>query len=188
MSRSVAAERFARALLEAAADGNALAEVTADMEILAQCLRDGQAVFTALTSPALSRAERMRICREVFEGRVHPITFRFLGVLFKRGRQNLLGDIPAAFRELADGRNRVSRGKVTSAWPLGDVERRMLVERIERRIGRRCELEFAVDKSLGAGLRIMIDHERIDCSAAGGLARLRQSLAYEQVIPAAIAG
>jgi F-type H+-transporting ATPase subunit delta len=176
MSNALTASRYARALLESASDSNVLPQVTADMKLLETCMQNNKSVFATFCSPAIQKNERTYMAIQAFENSFHELSMRFLQVLLLRGRHGLLAYIPHAFMELADKHNQCMRGQVVSAKPLNDEERQELKSRLEKRTGRRCELEYSIDAGLRSGFRLRIADNLIDCSSAGALSRLRSLL------------
>ncbi|MGH7364222.1 MAG: ATP synthase F1 subunit delta, partial [Candidatus Methylomirabilales bacterium] len=130
------AKRYAKALLEAAAEAGALEQVAADLETLGpHVARKEVAGFFA--NPAVPRARKEAALTAVAERAAASwISVNLLRLLLARGRVGLLPDIARLFRDLADERTGRVRAEVTAAVPLPAASAEALAARLSAATGR----------------------------------------------------
>lgn len=86
--------------------------------------------------------------------------------------KNAFAEFDADYREL----NQILVAQVKSARALKEEDKVKIKEMLEKRSNQRVECTYEVDESLIAGLRIKLDDQILDNSAANQLARLRDEV------------
>jgi len=170
-----AARRYARALFEAARDGQALAGVTADMKMLAEVLADPQAA-AALSDPRVDDARKLLMLQKALGDSLSELTAGLLGVLARRKRLTVLAGIPAAFEVLVDEHEGRLRGTLECAREIDAQSWAALEKALSSATGRKVSLEAHIDEQLLGGVRVTLAGTRYDGSARGRLETLRQRL------------
>jgi F-type H+-transporting ATPase subunit delta len=173
--RSTSATRYAEAVFQVAREGQSFDLWLRELGDVELVLTDRLAA-RALTSPAIPRDRQMRILAAAMPSLADPVR-RFLDLLARRGRLQLIPQIAETLRELVDQDRGLARVKVTTAVPLGSNERDLLATRLAARTGKRVELEEAVDPGLIGGVLAQVGDEIIDGTMRARLERLRRALA-----------
>jgi F-type H+-transporting ATPase subunit delta len=62
---------------------------------------------------------------------------------------------------------------------LSESQRKAIIEKLGRRLGKTLEPEFAIDSTLIGGVRVAYENMVLDGSIRGGLARLESILHYD---------
>jgi F-type H+-transporting ATPase subunit delta len=168
------ADRYAGALALAAQRNGVFDEVVLDMVLMEKVLIEGEEAFARLSAPEFSPQQRMTIVEKSFYGRIHPLTLAFVKTVFRRQRQHILSAIPPAFAAEADRLRGIVRAHLSSVSEIDSQQRHLIIDKLERRTGKRVELTSDINPLLLAGFRVMVAGKLIDCSAAGALARLRE--------------
>ncbi|MBC8330324.1 MAG: ATP synthase F1 subunit delta [Planctomycetes bacterium] len=171
-----AARRYAKALFLAAAEGDALAPVSADVDALWAPFADPRA-GAWLADPRVADADKRRVFEEIGAG-CHALTRGLLQVLVRRRRHAVLAELPAAFRDLVDAHQGRLRGVVESARALGDQERSRIEGAFAAQTGKEVVLEIRENLELLGGIRVTLGGTRYDGSARGRLDKLRTRLAH----------
>jgi F-type H+-transporting ATPase subunit delta len=171
------ARRYADALVNAA-ESEGLVEPALEeiAEIRNQVLVPHPRFATLLTSAQVSTAEKDRILVTVFDHRVSSLVLRFLRVLNRHGRLDLLGIVLVEARALWDRRNRRVPVQVRSAVPLDENQLQSVRDQLARLTGATPILQVATDPSLIGGLVIQVGDHLYDASVKHRLAQLRQRL------------
>ena len=169
------ARRYARALFEAARDGQALEGVTADMNLLAAVLEDGQAA-AGLADPRVDDARKLAMLEKAVGEFLHPLTRNLLGVLARRKRLAVLVALPAVFGALLDEHEGRLRGTLECAREIDAPSWAALEKALSAVTGRKVSLEAHIDQELLGGVRVTLAGTRYDGSARGRLETLRQRL------------
>lgn len=170
-----AARRYAKAVFEAALAADALQGVSADMDLLGAVLRDEQAA-AALADPRIDDARKLKLLQSAFGGGLQPLTASLLGVLARRKRLAVLGEVPAAFADLLDAHDGRLRGTLECAREIDAESWAALEKALSQATGKRVSLEARIDETLLGGVRVTLAGTRYDGSARGRLETLRQRL------------
>ena len=91
---------YARALFDISIEKNIMHQITIDFQNLRIFLKENSELTDCLNSPIVSQAAKCDILGEVLDSQIHLETFRFLVVLIKRNRINLLEIIIISYLEL----------------------------------------------------------------------------------------
>lgn len=171
------ARSYAQALLGAAESEGRVDPVLDDLDELIADVWNAHPDFAQLLeSPITPVAERDRILVEILEGRAEPLLVRFLRVLNRHGRLNLLTAIARRARitwERRQGRRRVT---VRSAIPLDEDQRSALHARLARMIAAEPVVQYEVHPSLIGGLVVQIGDDVYDGSILRRLLGVRRTL------------
>lgn len=175
MAQSTLARPYARAAFSAARESGALGEWSAQLRFSAEVARHPE-VLALLDHPRLSAAAKVRLFMPEGLPQLGSPYGNFLALLAERGRLRLLPEIHRQFELLrAEAEGRV-QGRIKSAHPMAEEEVKSVAAALGSRMGRRVELEPAVDPTLIGGFIVELGDRVIDASVRGGLERLRRSL------------
>jgi F-type H+-transporting ATPase subunit delta len=172
---STSARRYAEAVFDLASrDGNH-DRWARDLETVAGIVAD-ERVSDVLDNPSIPHPERQQIVERILAPRVDRGVFNLVRLLVERGRTELLPQIAAEYRRLANRQAGIVEAVVTSAAPLTTDETEALRRRIEQMAGSRIDLQTQVDESLLGGLTVKLGGRLLDASVRGRLERLRDEL------------
>ncbi len=175
------ANRYAAALYDVLERTGQSASVDVALEHLrsfADVLSRSGELRNVLASPSVSTSDKRAIIASICEriGTASPVR-NLLYLLSDRRRSSLAGEVAEALGEQLDKRRGVARVYVTSAAPLGEQERRLLLEKFERLTGKQTEAEYAVDENLLGGAVVRVSGQVFDGSIAAQLRALGRSMA-----------
>jgi len=171
------AQRYADALFGIAeAQGN-LDKVDQDLAAIAQILADHPDMAHLWDSAVVSTEDKKAIVKQLFEGKIEPITFNTLLLMFDKQRGGSVAALPRFFRERFDAYRKRVKVNVRTVMALGSDEteelRRVLAKATEREI----EMETTLDPDLIGGLVVTVGDKVIDNSLRGRLEALARTLA-----------
>ena len=130
------ARPYAEALLNAAETEGDVDAVLDDMdEIVRGVLHAFPRFAEMLSAPSLAATEKDRILVETFQGGASEIVVRFLRVLNRHGRLNLIAPVALEARAIWDRRQNRKAVEVRSAVPLDDDQKRGVADRLAGWIG-----------------------------------------------------
>jgi F-type H+-transporting ATPase subunit delta len=175
------ARRYARALIEVAKERAGLDAVQAQLDALAQVVRESSELGDLLKNPEYSRAERWAALQAVMNalGAVETPLQNFIRLLVDRDRIAYLGDIARVFRDMADSLAGRVRGRVTAATPLPEDSMTAIKKGLERLTDRQVILEASVEPELLGGVMARVGSTVYDGSLRSRLEELRQELKRE---------
>jgi F-type H+-transporting ATPase subunit delta len=172
---STVARPYAEAAFRLADDAGALAKWSEMLAALALVAADAR-VRAAIADPKLSDAQAAGVLIGILSGRLTGEADNFLRVLAHNGRLELLPEIHTQFEALKNEREGVLEAEVQSAFELSDAQVKDLVQRLEKKTGRKVKAKIEVDKNLIAGVRVVLGDKVIDGSARAQLGALETAL------------
>lgn len=172
---STVARPYAEAAFRLADEANALGRWSEMLAALALVAQDNR-VRTAIGDPKLSDAQVAGLFISILAGRLNTEAENLVRVLAANGRLELLPEIRAQFEALKNEREGVIEVQVQSAFELSDAQVRDLVQRLEKKTGRKVKATIEIDKDLIAGVRVVLGDKVIDGSARAQLAALETAL------------
>lgn len=181
MSTYRIAARYAKSLIDLAIQQDKLDTVLRDMEAFAEVsrLRD---MALLLKSPVIKPEKKRTILKAIFSGKVDPLTYAFLEILLRKGREAQLPEIATEFLQQYRDIKGITIVQVSSAEPLPDAVleaiRRKLVE--SRLTHHQIQFEAKVDPLLIGGFVIAFDDKLYDASIRHQLDNLRKQFAGKE--------
>jgi F-type H+-transporting ATPase subunit delta len=169
------ARPYAEAAFRLAEAGNALAKWSEMLAGLAAVAQD-ERVRTAVADPRLTDAQVAGIFIGILEGRLTGEAQNFVRVLAENKRLELLPLIREQFEALKNEREGVVEAEVQSAFALTDAQVADLVQRLEKKTGRKVRAQVHLNKDLIGGVKIVLGDKVIDGSARAQLAALETAL------------
>lgn len=169
------ADRYAKALFEAAMAAKQGKKVGEELAAFSQRLRENPAFSRALNHPLLSGDQKKELARKELKS-ISPLFGRFLETVLSRKRAALLPAIAGLYEELMDEAQGLQAAQVTSAAPLSKSQQEALQDRLSRAWGAPVKLTARVDKSILGGLVLRQKDSVWDRSLRGQLERLSASL------------
>src|SRR5216683_7754953 len=172
------ARRYARALIGLASEGSGLETIQAQLEAIAQVVRQNAELKDLVVNPAYTRAERWAVLQSILQlqGASAQTLQNFLHLLVERDRIAHLDDIALLFRDMADARAGRLRGRVTSAAPLPEELVRTIKKGLERLTDRQVMLEASVEPSLLGGVKAQVGSTVYDGTLKSHLEALLKEL------------
>jgi F-type H+-transporting ATPase subunit delta len=170
---STVARPYAEAAFRLADGASALAKWSDMLGALAAVSRD-ERVRAAVGDPNLSDAKVAGLFISILsltgEGE------NFVRVLAENGRLGLLPEIRAQFEALRNEREGVVEADVYSAFELTKTQLADLLQRLEKKTGRKVKAKVQLDKELIGGVKVIIGDKVLDGSARAQLGALETAL------------
>ncbi|MFH0983733.1 MAG: ATP synthase F1 subunit delta [Planctomycetota bacterium] len=129
-----------------------------------------------MESPVLDADTRDGVLERTCRGKMNDLLLDTLLVLNRRGRAELVPLFHERFRRALERKRNEVEVLVTTAHPLTAELRERLIPVLARHTGRTPRLVETVDPAVIAGVRVQIEDELLDNTAASHLRRLRGAL------------
>lgn len=171
------AKRYARALLNAVAKGEAVEKTAAELKMVLQICAENGNLQACLDSPIIFIPVKQKIIKDLFAGKTENLTVDFLSLLLEKRRFNLLSAISTALDELIDEMRARTRVNIVSALPVNEQEQDYLHERLEKWLKQSVQLSVEISPSLLCGIQIRVGDRFYDGSGLGRLAQMKVALA-----------
>jgi len=169
------ARPYAEAAFRLADEAGALAKWAQMLVALAEVAKDAK-VRAAVADPNLTDAQRAGLFIAILGGNLTGEAENFLRVLAQNDRLELLPEIRQQFEVLKNEREGVVEAEVQSAFELSDAQLKDLVQRLEKKTGRKVRAHVSVDRELIGGVKIVLGDKVIDGSARAQLGALETAL------------
>jgi F-type H+-transporting ATPase subunit delta len=171
---NIRALRFAEAAFAVAREAQQL-DAWLDSLEQAASIYDNHAAALFLTSPVVPAGKKRAVLAELLPT-VSPDVGRFLAILARRDRLELVPEIARVFRRLLNEHRGIAVAQVTTAVPIDERQKSVIASRLGRRVGKTVTVETRIDPSILGGVIAQIGDNVIDGSVRGRLERLRRAL------------
>lgn len=176
MSHETLARPYARAAFDLAGETKALGEWSGKLDFAGAVAASPQ-VRTLIGNPKLAPDALVGLFLPQGE-KTDSAFARFVATLAENGRLALLPEIAHGFAALKRETEGVLKVRVRAAIPVDGAQADALSAALQRRFGRRVELDSVVDESVIGGAVIDAGDIVIDGSVRGRLDRLAQTLTH----------
>ena len=172
---STVARPYAEAIFRLADAGNALAPWSEMLAALADVSADAR-IRAAIGDPKLSDARIAGLFISILAGKLTGDAENLVRVLAENRRLELLAEIRSQYEALKNEREGVVEAKVFSAFELTEAQVADLVQRLEKKTGRKIKTHVELDKALIGGVKVVLGDKVIDGSARAQLDALETAL------------
>jgi F-type H+-transporting ATPase subunit delta len=169
------ARPYAEAAFRLADGAGALAKWSDMLGALAQVAED-QRVRAAIADPKVTDAKVAGLFISILSGKLDGQAENFVRVLAENDRLGLLPEIRVQFEALKNEREGVVEAEVLSAFELTEAQIADLVQRLERKTGRKVRAKVSLDRELIGGIKVVLGDKVIDGSARAQLGALETAL------------
>ena len=167
------ARRYAKALLEVMAKENLIGPVRTDMYNIKDLTKEKNAC-DYLSDKMVTRRDKI----EAFLS-CNPLTRSFLNMVMDYKQEKELYEISKEYIDMLNEQIGEADVEVSSSVALLPREKTMLKEKLERRLGKKANLFFRIDKKLIGGLSVHYGDKVIDGSINGMLADMLRKMSEE---------
>lgn len=171
------ARRYARAILEIGLANGNLDKIGADLRSLAKAMHDSAELVTALTNPALRRADRRRVLDGLLQRiGAEPQTHNLIYLLLDGERLSSVEAIAREVNAMIEARSGKMSAEVTSARPLDAAQLSQITVALEKLSGKQVAVTKREDPSLLGGVIAKLGDTIYDGSLRTQLRTLRDEL------------
>lgn len=175
------ASRYAQAIFNTAKAGGALKVVEEDLNGIAATLQADPRLRRYLLDPTVGKTEKQELLARACAA-AHPITLSALRLLLEKGREAEFEGVRLKYVELRQRHEQVANLVITSAEPMDEDQRRALILKLTKSIGRTIEAEFRVDPKLLGGVTVAFDNTVLDGSLKGALGKIKERIFRDALI------
>jgi len=176
MKGSKVASRYAQALLDLAIERQSLEKVNADMVELAEICTESKDLINMLKSPVIDGNTKWKVLDKIFAGKLDELSIKFVQLITKKSRENLLPEIAQSFTQLYKIHSRITDVYITSAAPLEKAVKEQIVQKIKVKLGGEVVVTENIDEQLIGGFVVKFNDKQLDASIANQLSNLKNLL------------
>lgn len=164
--------------------GDALFEIGLELNRLDQFKKECGVVCSTMTPelmrifnhPKLRKQEKKELLEKIYGKEVDHMLLNYMKYMIDKNRFSKFKETVEEFEALYNDHNHITVAYVASAVELNDDEKKRVSAMLEQKMNQKVECKWSVNKELLAGLRIKINDQILDNSAANRLARLREEV------------
>lgn len=177
MRTQVAAKRYASALYEEARVANNLSSVIEKLNNVAALVTNSEQFSVVVNSPVISKEDKVAVLTKLVETNVvDDFTGKFLVMLARKNRLDLLEQIINHLKELIMRDNNEATAEITSAVKLTDAELAEISSVLSSLTGKKISVNASVDDKILGGFVAKIGSTLYDASILGQLNKIRDRL------------
>lgn len=168
--------RYARALLKANNQEQQSEQVYADMQTLAAEYVNVPELSVTIANPMLSREQKEALLITATGSTKCELTCRFIRLVLKEGRANIMQFIANSFVSLYREQNNLIHAKLSTAVALTPETESKLRKLVESKTNGKVEFKTSVDDELIGGFVLEYDTYRLDASVKRQLSTILSNL------------
>lgn len=171
------ARRYARALLAIGEEEGRSREILVEIERFAALASEYPLLRETMEAAHINRRDKHAALDSVLgPSGFLPATRNFLSLLVDKGRMGILSPILTEFRRMIEQNEGIERVEVVVPLALTEPQRKMLIEVLEGRTGRKVILEETVDPGVIGGMVVKVGSTVYDGSARTQIEHIRETL------------
>jgi len=171
-----AASRYAKSLIELSQEKGQLDAVYADMELISNTIEESHELKLLLKSPIVKGDKKFNVLNKVFTGQTGEITSKFVTILTKKKREELLQLIANDFIAQYKTMKGLVVANVTTAVALNDETKANVLALIKKHVEGEVELVETINPDLIGGFVVRIGDKMIDASILKKINDLKKEL------------
>lgn len=177
MSVTRIATRYAKSLIELAAERNELEGVKGDVQGFTNAL-ESRDLVNFLKSPIIRSEKKLSVFKAIFEGKLNKTTQAFFDIIIRKNREMYLPEIAHSFMDQYREMNGISTAKIITASPLTEsaleeIKKKLLSSDLTMD---KLEVTTEVDPNIIGGFIIEVGDRKYDASVAYSLDQLKREL------------
>lgn len=176
------ATRYAKSLLDLAVEQDQLPAVYADMKMLKDLMRSNPDFVALLRSPVISTDKKDKIIDAVLSNHVSKLTMLFSKLLTAKTRESNLPEIVTAFINQYNVLKQIQTVKLTTATPVSDEVKNIILGKLKESTKGSVELETAVKEELIGGFKLEIGDTLVDATILHDLNDVRRQFLNNEYI------
>ncbi len=177
MSATRIASRYAKSLIELAAEQDKLEVIKGDVESFSQAAKQRD-FYLLIKSPIVKPSKKLAIFKELFSGKYDKLTLSFLNILIQKGREGNLPEIAEEFLSQYKKIKSISTVKVITATKLSKSALKKIRKKMEEAVvtESNIELETEINPDLIGGFILEVGDQIYDASVQHKLNELHKEL------------
>ena len=183
MKDSRAALRYAKAILNLAKDTKDESAVNKDMQLISSTIAENNELEVVLKSPVIKAADKMKVLKAMFTGKVDNITLGLFNLLQENKRIAMLAPIAKQYTIIFDFYKHTQVAKVTTAVPLTKEVEALVLAKIVALTGEKANLENEVNPAILGGFILRVGDVQYDASISNHLSELKKEFDNSHYIP-----
>jgi len=112
--------RYAKSIIDLSIEQDKLDTVHADVLLLDKTISTNSELVAMLRSPVIPSDKKLRVMSLVFESKIDAITWKFIELVIKKGRESNLVDFGKSFIDQYNVIKKITKVNITTAFELSE--------------------------------------------------------------------
>jgi F-type H+-transporting ATPase subunit delta len=170
MSDSRLSGRYAKSLIDLAQEQNQLDAITKDIRLFNEVVKSSRDFVLMLRNPIIQADKKIKIVEQIFKDQFNPITFSFITLVIRKGREAYLPEFAASFLEQYNKLKHIVKVKITTAVPLNEELANRLTALVKKKTGlQNIELDSKINPDIIGGYILQFEDKLYDASVSRNL-------------------
>ncbi|MCB9257498.1 MAG: ATP synthase F1 subunit delta [Chitinophagales bacterium] len=178
------ASRYAKSLMLIARENKVLDAVSKDLHLLKETLDSSKDLRIMFKSPVIPSDKKEKVIHALFAERLSDVTYSFINLLTKKGREKHLVEMVDSFLEQYNKEKNIVTASLTTAVPVGEESlkqvRNLLMQSVDTKA---VELSAVVDENIIGGFVLKYGDLLLDNSVERKLQLIKKQIQDTSYIP-----
>lgn len=176
-------KRYARALLLLAEENGILEKSYEDLKLADAVLNGHKELSISLKSPVVRVGKKQNLIRRLFDGRIDPLILKFMLIIVRKQRGNILGGIASAYGDVYKKHLGIETVRIITAQPLDESLRERAMAAAKKLTPYTIEFDESIDPDIIGGFILILGDKRYDASVRNRLNQVKKHLGLKKVHP-----
>ena len=168
------ARRYTLALFELTEEVKLTDKVAKDFSELIKTIDNSNELKLFLKTPIISSYRKGEILGKMFKGKVQDLTLKFIDLLTRKERENMLYAIAEDYLNLVDEKRGIVKVRVNTAAKILDKDKKAIEDKLSKYTGKTIKASYDIHRSLIGGFVAQVSDLVIDASIERQLQLLRE--------------
>ena len=170
MSDSRLSGRYAKSLIDLAQEKNQLEEITKDVRLFHEVVKSSRDFVLMLRNPIIQADKKIKIIEQIFKDKFNPITFAFITLVIRKGREAYLPEFATNFLDQYNKLKNIVKVRITTSVPINEELVNRLTTLVKKKTGlQNIELESKIDPDIIGGYILQFEDKLYDTSVSRNL-------------------
>jgi len=174
------AKRYSKALFQLAIAQDKIDSVYHDLQHISSLLSESDEFLRMLDNPLIQSRVKNNLFAALFEDKVEPLTYNFLGFICDKKRINLLPLMILCFEEYVHDYKGILPAEIISLKRISDDQVQTINEYLSKKLTKTVIIRQTMDYTLLGGFIVRIRDTVIDLSVKGQLEKLRDKMIFAE--------
>ena len=174
MKETRVAKRYAKALFDLSIELGLLDTVINDIELIHTVCTENRDFVLLLKSPVIKETKKQAILTDIFQKKLHELTYKFLMVITRNRREQIILEISEQFINIFKEFKNILPATLITAVKLDDETRERIVKLSGERTNTTIELTEEVDDEIIGGFILEFEDKQYDASILRKIKNLKK--------------
>jgi F-type H+-transporting ATPase subunit delta len=175
--------RYAKSIIDLSIEQGKLDVVHADILLLDETILTNAELVSMLRSPVIPSDKKLKVMSLIFENKVDIITWKFIELVIKKGRESNLVDFGRSFIDQYNIIKKISKVNITTAVELGENVMESIKQNLAKSLPNvNLQIDAKTDHKLIGGFKLQYGDNLYDATIQKKLKDLRSQFLDESYV------